>query len=325
MNGDLSQLRLALSLICGITTLTAVLAVVTWYRYQKAIQEAIKRSQEVGVDATILQARQRQRSIFLRLSDWYDQTEGAQKIRRQLDEANYAIKPSEYMALRIILALVIFYINYIFIDINTFLAAAIALLVATYIPPLYLRSQRKRYLNTFNQQLIEATASMASAVRAGLSVPQAIEQVSRKLPPPAGTEFRQLSREVNLLGVSVESSLRNTLRRLPSEDLSVVVATLVIQRQAGGNLVKALTQLSDIMRERNELRKEIDTMTAEVRYSAYIITIMPVVVVIFLRNMVPELVEPLFTHPVGWVVLTMFAAAQFTAFILIRRVANIKV
>jgi tight adherence protein B len=66
-------------------------------------------------------------------------------------------------------------------------------------------------------------------------------------------------------------------------------------------------------------------MTAEVRYSAYIITLMPIIVIVFLRNMVPELVDPLFTHPVGWVVLTLFLTAQFVAFILIRRVANIRV
>jgi tight adherence protein B len=79
------------------------------------------------------------------------------------------------------------------------------------------------------------------------------------------------------------------------------------------------------MRQRSELRKEIHTMTAEVRYSAYIIISMPVLVVLFLRNVVPELVNPLFQNPIGWVILGMFAAALTVAFILIQRVANIRV
>ena len=188
-----------------------------------------------------------------------------------------------------------------------------------------MRTQRRRYLDAFDAQLIEAVSVMAGAIRAGMSVPQAIDRVSRKMPSPAGPEFRQLALEINVLGRSVEATLNNALRRLPSEDLAVVVSTLVIQRQSGGNLVKALTQLSDIMRERSELRKEINTMTAEVRYSAYIIIGMPVVVVLFLRNVVPELVNPLFENPIGWIILAMFAAALTVAFVLIKRVANIRV
>jgi tight adherence protein B len=318
---DLSSLRLMLALLCGFTMLTAIFALLTWYRYQSAVQDALKRSQQVGAD----RAARRRGSIFLRLSDRYDESEAAERVQRQLTQANFKLKPSEYMAIRITGGVIAFAILYRFVNINIYVAAVLAILLAVYVPPLYLRSQRKRYLNAFNYQLVEATEAMASGIRAGLSVPQAIDQMSRKIPAPAGPEFRQLSREINFLGVSVETSLDNTLRRLPSEDLSVVVATLLIQRQAGGNLVKALSQLSEVMRERHEIRKEIDTMTAEVRYSAYIITLLPIVVVIFLRNMVPELVEPLFTHPAGIVILVMFLAAQFVAFILIRRVANIKV
>lgn len=325
MQDNLLLSRQIISLLCGAAVFIAVFGFITWYRYQTAVQIALKRSQQVGATEAALLAARRRKSLFLRLGDQYDQSRAAEKVRQQLIQANFNIKPSEYMAIRIALGVILFAVLFRFVNLSLPFAMAGAVIITIYVPPLYLRSQRKRYLDAFNYQLIEATETMASAIRAGLSVPQAIDQVSRKVPAPASIEFRQLSREINLLGVSVETSLDNTLRRLPSEDLSVVVATLLIQRQAGGNLVKALSQLAEVMQKRHELRKEINTMTAEVRYSAYIVTLLPVIVVVFLRNMVPNLVEPLFTHPLGLVILGMFLAAQFVAFVLIRRVANIKV
>ena len=300
-------------------------ALATWLRYQQLKQDALRRSQEVGIDAVRLRQMRRQRSFLLRLSDRYDRSDHAERTRSQLAQANLDLKPSEYLAFRILGVILLVALNYFFLRVDMLIGIPAAILIGIYAPPLYLRTQHRRYLDAFDEQLIEAVSVMAGAIRAGMSVPQAIDRVSRKMPSPAGPEFRQLALEINVLGRSVEATLTNALRRLPSEDLAVVVSTLVIQRQSGGNLVKALTQLSDIMRERSELRKEINTMTAEVRYTAYIIIGMPVVVVLFLRNVVPELVNPLFQNPIGWVILTMFAAALTVAFILIKRVANIRV
>lgn len=321
---ELDSLRMTIVILFGATSFFVVAAVLYWVGYSGLIRRALQRSREVGIDQDELNAN-RQGSLFLRWGNQYDQSEKAETIRQQLMAANLRLKPSEYMAVRFAAAAVVFIICNMIISLNYSMSVLIGAAVAVFIPPIYLRSQRRRYISAFNFQLIEATSTMASAIRAGMSVPQAIEQVSRKVPAPAQQEFQKLSREVNLLGVSIEEGLQNALQRLPSDDLAVVIATLMIQRQSGGNLVDALSQLSDIMRSRAQLRDEVNTMTAEVRYSAYIVTLMPVIIVFFLRNIAPDLVNPLFESVVGWVILSVFVGVQIVAFLFIRRIADVRV
>ena len=321
---ELDSLRMTVVILFGATAFFVMAAVLYWAGYSGLIRRALQRSREVGIDQDELNAN-RQGSLFLRWGNQYDQSEKAETIRQQLMAANLRLKPSEYMAVRFAAAAVVFIICNMIISLNYSVSILIGAAVAIFIPPIYLRSQRRRYISAFNFQLIEATSTMASAIRAGMSVPQAIEQVSRKVPAPAQQEFQKLSREVNLLGVSIEEGLQNALQRLPSDDLAVVIATLMIQRQSGGNLVDALSQLSDIMRSRAQLRDEVNTMTAEVRYSAYIVTLMPVIIVFFLRNIAPDLVNPLFESVIGWIILSIFVAVQIVAFLFIRRIADVRV
>ncbi|MDJ0754751.1 MAG: type II secretion system F family protein [Ardenticatenaceae bacterium] len=321
---ELDSLRMTVVILFGATAFFVMAAVLYWAGYSGLIRRALQRSREVGIDQDELNAN-RQGSLFLRWGNQYDQSEKAETIRQQLMAANLRLKPSEYMAVRFAAAAVVFIICNMIISLNYSVSILIGAAVAIFIPPIYLRSQRRRYISAFNFQLIEATSTMASAIRAGMSVPQAIEQVSRKVPAPAQQEFQKLSREVNLLGVSIEEGLQNALQRLPSDDLAVVIATLMIQRQSGGNLVDALSQLSDIMRSRAQLRDEVNTMTAEVRYSAYIVTLMPVIIVFFLRNIAPDLVNPLFESVFGWIILSIFVAVQIVAFLFIRRIADVRV
>lgn len=322
---DLQLLRLGTSLAVGIAVLLGILGLYAWFRYREQLRRTVERSQQVGADPIALEALRRRRSLFLQWSDRYDQTRHARRVREQLVRADIKITPAEYQATRLFLAIAVFWINLFFVRINNLIAIPVAILAAVAIPRWFLNARRGRYITIFDTQLIEAAAAMSSAVRAGLSIPQAIALMARKLPAPAREEFNQLSREINLLGVSVEAALYNMLDRLPSDDLSVMVTTILIQRQAGGDLVRALSQLSDTMRDRRRLHDEVHTMTAEARFSSYVIMAMPVIILLFMRNTMPEMVEQLFEHPIGWTALAIFAGLQVVGFVLVRRIADIKV
>ena len=326
MESDLlNNLNLLFAFFLGGTVFFAFIGIVWRVQSEQMARTATEKSREVGADEETLNQLRRRKSILLRWSDQYDQGESADELRAQLSRANLKIKPSEYQTYRVIGMVVVAIVLYYFVSLNFGVALGVGLLLARFIPPWVLRARRQQYIDAFNNQLIEATSIMAGSIRAGMSPQQAFERVSQKMPSPASEEFQMLSRDVNWLGESIENSLQKAVRRLPSDDLNVVAATLIIQKQMGGNLVHALEQLSDIMRERAELHREIQTMTAEVRYSAYLIIGMPVLLVVMLRNLVPTIVEPLFTNPIGWVVMSVFFSLLIIAFVLIQRIANIKV
>ena len=125
----------------------------------------------------------------------------------------------------------------------------IALLTAVIVPWLILRSRRDRRLHNFTGQLPIAAELMSNALRAGLSLQGAIELVAREIGDPAREEFGLVVREVRL-GGSLADALEALEHRMPSTDLEVMVTALLVQRVAGGNLIKSMGALSQTLIER---------------------------------------------------------------------------
>jgi tight adherence protein B len=117
----------------------------------------------------------------------------------------------------------------------------------------------------------------------------------------------------------------NMMDRLPSEELRVLMTAILVQRRVGGNLAKALSETSHTIAERQKLNDEIRTMTAEARYSSYIIPLLPIAILLLMRNTMPEFVEPLFNNPIGWIILAVFGGMQILAFVIIQRLSDIRV
>jgi tight adherence protein B len=95
------------------------------------------------------------------------------------------------------------------------------------------------------------------------------------MPPPICDEFRRVIQEVTL-GVSTEQALDNLVRRVPSEDLDLVVTAMKVQREVGGNLAEILDTISHTIRERVRVKGEIRTLTAQMRYSARLLALLPI-------------------------------------------------
>jgi len=114
-------------------------------------------------------------------------------------------------------------------------------------------------------------------LRAGYSSMQAMEAVSREMPPPISDEFRRVVQELQL-GLSMERALDNLLRRIPSDDLDLVVAAMNVQREVGGNLAEILDTISHTIRERVRIKGEIRVLTSQVLYSGRFLAMMPILI-----------------------------------------------
>ena len=163
------------------------------------------------------------------------------------------------------------------------------------LPRMYVRSQQKKRLIKFSEQLGDMLNLMVNGIRAGYSTLQAMEAVSRELPPPISDEFHRVVQEVQL-GVTMETALDNLLRRIPSDDLDLVITAINVQREVGGNLAEILDTISHTIRERVRIKGEIRVLTSQMSFSGKLLAILPVGVFVVLyfvnRAYIMTLVAP---------------------------------
>jgi tight adherence protein B len=150
-----------------------------------------------------------------------------------------------------------------------------------------------------------------------------MDLVRKEMPPPAGTEFGRVVREIGL-GVSLEEALDRLLQRMPGDDLGMVVTVIKIQAEVGGNLADVLEGVIKTIRERVRIAQEIRTLTAQQRITGYILAGLPFLVGGAIMVINPDFMQPLFTPQ--WIWLPGMAVVMVVAgFIVIGRIVDIKV
>ena len=193
-------------------------------------------------------------------------------IARELARADLKFKVAEYYALIFISSLGGGVIAFLLQSHPvSFLIGAIA---GFFAPRFYVKRQQAVRVRKFDDQLGDMLNLMTNGLRAGYSTMQAMEAVSRELPAPISDEFRRVVQEIQI-GIPMEKALENVLRRIPSEDLDFVVTAINVQREVGGNLSEILDTISFTIRERVRIKGEIRVMTANVRASGAILSMIP--------------------------------------------------
>jgi tight adherence protein B len=167
---------------------------------------------------------------------------------------------------------------------------------------------------------------MVNGLRAGYSTMQALEAVSRELPAPISDEFRRVVQEMQI-GIPMESALENLLRRIPSDDLDFVVTAINVQREVGGNLSEILDTISFTIRERVRIKGEIRVMTASVRTSGAVLSLIPVFLSIALWFVSPEYIGSFFARgPLcGWLAVGTIVGMIASGYFVMMKIADIEV
>ncbi len=216
----------------------------------------------------------------------------SEKLNLQLVSANWPITETEYVLIRVGGVIVAFGLGWLItkftsVGASTELTGIAAMIprdvvagvglavIAFFIPDLILkRSISQRRVN-FGKQLVDTLVLMTGAVRAGYSLPQAIEVVSKEMKAPASDEFRRVRHEIGL-GLSLTQALANLVARMENDDLYLVVTAININSQVGGNIVTMLEAVSTTIRERIRLFSEVRVLTAQQRFGSYVLTFLPV-------------------------------------------------
>jgi tight adherence protein B len=200
-----------------------------------------------------------------------------------------------------------------------FLGLVVPLVVRSLI---FRKLERKRKL--FAEQLPDNLQVLASALRAGHSFVGALSVVVDDADEPSRMEFRRVVADEQL-GVPLEGAIRAVVRRMANEDLEQVALVAALQRQTGGNMAEVLERVTETIRERFELRRMIQTLTAQGRMSRWVLTALPVGLLLAISAINPGYVQPLFESTGGRFALFLAAAMVTAGSLLIKRIVNIKV
>lgn len=209
-----------------------------------------------------------------------------ENISRELSRADVRLKPIEYVFLRIGLTIVGTLLGY-GLGGGGWLFTITGLIIGYYSLSFFLKWRQRKRVRMFNDQLPDMLNLMVNGLRAGYSTLQALEAVSREMPYPVSTEFKRVVQEVQI-GIPMEEALDNLLRRIPSEDLDLVVTAIDIQREVGGNLADVLESISDTIRERVKLKGEIRVLTSQVRFSGTALALMPIFLFFIIYRLNPS-------------------------------------
>jgi tight adherence protein B len=191
-------------------------------------------------------------------------------------------------------------------------------------PWLIVRHYRKRRVRRFEVQLVDALSAMANAFKAGLTMPQAMEQIARDGMPPISQEFGLVVNELKL-GVPLEEALDKLAQRIDSEDLRLLVTSTNVARGLGGNMSEMFETIANTIRERFRLEGKIKSMTSQGRLQGWIVASLPIVLGLVLNYMRPDLMQPMLKHWFGWALVAAIAVMETLGVLIIRRIVNINV
>jgi len=254
-------------------------------------------------------------------------------IRKRIAMADVKLRVSEYILLQLIVAFGAAGIAYLVLDLNIVLVIVL-FIVGLRLPRMYIGYAANRRLNAFEGQLSDTLNLWVNALRSGYSVLQGMEAIATELPRPISREFERVVQEVRL-GLSLDNGLANMLRRMPSEDLDLIITAVNIQREVGGNLAEILDIISYTIRERVRIKGEIRTMTSQGRLTGWIVSLLPVGLAFVLYTINPEYGGQMIVReapfiipgvlPCGWLVLGIGGFMIFLGILAVRKIVDIEV
>jgi tight adherence protein B len=262
------------------------------------------------------------------VSDWLNvQVERSQwgsGIATTLAQADLKLKPAEYIGTMILASIAVGAIAWYFGG-KAIFSGAIGAVIGLFLPRIYVNRQKNQRLNIFNDQLQDMLNLVVNGLRAGFSIVQAMESVAKELPPPISSEFFRVVQEMQL-GITMETALDNLVRRIPSDDLDLIIVAINVQREVGGNLAEILDTISYTIRERVRIKGEIRVLTAQVMYSGRFLALLPIILSLILWFANRSYMMTFFDNLIcGLIMLSVAAIMVGIGYFVMTRIADIEV
>lgn len=204
------------------------------------------------------------------------------------------------------------------------IAGVVAAAGAFFTPRMIFNIKRDQRRALFNQQLVDGLGLMASSVKAGLTLPQAMELLVKEMKPPLTQEFGRVLQEYRL-GTDLDEAMLNMARRLGSRDLDILVNSIMITRRSGGNVGEMFTKIADSIRERFRIEGKISALAATGNLQALVMSSMPFALMVVLWFFDPLHVKLMFNNTIGLFSFGVVCALVAAGFLWIRKVMQVDI
>jgi tight adherence protein B len=245
------------------------------------------------------------------------------RIAKRLEGAGTSLKPAEWLLLHAVIVVVAGVLGLLLTAGNIVLMLVFVLL-GVFVPWVWLGFKKSRRLAAFDSGLADSLQPMSGSLSAGLSLAQSVDTIVREGTEPIASEYRRVIVE-SRLGVALEDALEGVAARMESRDFQWVVMAIRIQREVGGNLAELLLTVAATLREREYLRRQVKALSAEGRLSCWILGGLPPIFLLYLALTKWSYVNPMFTTPIGWVMLTVLAVLLTVGIFWMSKVSKVDV
>ncbi len=229
----------------------------------------------------------------------------SEAIGLELQQANVRLRVGEFLLARWLLAALAFLVPTLLMQLHPvgLLIGLVGGVLGYLLPGFYLKTARRR-MAKIEKQLVELLPLLASSPRSGFALQQGIEAASQRLGPPLADELALLVSDINL-GATMQAALEDLRQRVGSPELDIIATAILVQRTTGGNLAEVLDRTTETLLERERIRGELHTLTAQQRLTGLILAVYPVGVGLILLALMPSLWSKLFTEPAGQIQLAI--------------------
>lgn len=286
------------------------------------LETALSSNTTVSRDASIDVRKDEHLSNIPWMNRWLQRMEIAPRLRMLLHQANVRWTVGVLLLLMAACFMIPGYLVHLRTG-NVVFGIVIGL-VCAYIPIAYVRFQRAKRFNAFEQSLPDALDLMVSALRAGHSLIAALRLVAQESPDPIGTEFRICFEEQNY-GLELRAALENLVTRVPSQDLRIASTAILVQKESGGNLAEVLEKTATVIRERFKLKRQVRVHTAQGRLTGWILSLLPLVLGIALYLVDPKTMSILWTRKIGQELMVTSVLMTIVGALVIRKIVNMEV
>lgn len=198
-------------------------------------------------------------------------------------------------------------------------------IIATYaFAALMIKSKIKARMRKFMNQFPDALDIIVRSVRSGFPLNAAVNMVAESMQPPTNEEFRKMSTEV-VHGSTLVDALLRMGKRMHTPDINFFVVVLTLQQEVGGSLAEVLGNLSALIRKRKMMVKKIYAITSEGRFTGWVLGLLPVFVALAIHLVDPDYLIPLFTTPLGHIILGITTATIVVGVVIIRRMVDMEI
>jgi tight adherence protein B len=259
------------------------------------------------------------------LSSFFGSLKGSEDVAILLEQAAIPLRVGEYYMIRWAAAVIAFFLPFVFgISLFNLVIALGLALIGYMLPSQWVSNRRNKRISRINAQLVDLLGMVSNSLKSGYGLMQSFEFSGRQLPDPLGFEVRRMLRE-STLGMTAEDALAALGKRVDSRDLDIVLTAINIQRAVGGNLAEILDKVAFTMRERERIRGEINTLTAQQKLTGIVIGGLPVFMFIIFMVVNPDYMATLFTTTSGRLIMVAGIALEVVGYFAIKRIMAIEV